>query len=59
VFPAGSFNAQPGHLGELLVPTMSVEGMLAMKEQYALLRNGRPLREKDIRDMALLRQLLD
>jgi lincosamide nucleotidyltransferase A/C/D/E len=59
VFPAGSFDAAPGHLDELVVPAMSLEGMLAMKEQYPLLRNGRPLREKDIRDMALLRQLLD
>ena len=38
---------------------MSVEGILAMKEQYSLPRNRRPLREKDVRDIALLRQLLD
>jgi hypothetical protein len=59
VFPAGSFDAPPGQLGDLLVPTMSVEGMLAMKEQYPLLRNGRPLREKDVRDLALLRELVN
>jgi hypothetical protein len=32
--------------------------MLAMKEQYPRLRNGRPWREKDVRDMAVLRELL-
>ena len=31
--------------------------MLAMKEQYPTLRNGRPLREKDVRDLELLREL--
>ena len=30
---------------------MSVSGMLAMKEQFPRLRNGRPWREKDIIDM--------
>jgi hypothetical protein len=59
VFPAGSFGDSLGRLGEVSVPTMSVEGMIAMKEQYAFLRNGKPLREKDVRDMALLRQLID
>ena len=58
IFPAGSFDAQSGRLGGLQVPTMSVEGMLAMKVQYAALRNGKSLREKDARDLALLRQLL-
>ncbi len=37
---------------------MSVEGMLAMKEQYANLRNGAPLRDKDIRDIAALTQII-
>ena len=59
VFPAGSFDGSPGRLGDLVVPAMSVDGMLAMKEQYPLLRNGRPIREKDVRDVALLRQLLN
>ncbi len=58
VFPAGSFDASPpGHLDELAVPTMSIDGMLAMKEQFARLRNGRPLRDKDIRDISILREL--
>jgi hypothetical protein len=30
---------------------MSVEGMIAMKEQFATLRNGKPLRDKDIHDL--------
>jgi hypothetical protein len=36
---------------------MSVAGMLAMKEQYPNLRNGRPWRPKDIGDMETLRRL--
>lgn len=58
VFPAGSFDAPFGHLDALTVPAMSIEGMLAMKEQFPTLRNGRPLRDKDVRDAALLRDLL-
>ncbi|HEX8510919.1 MAG TPA: hypothetical protein VF635_15650 [Propionibacteriaceae bacterium] len=37
---------------------MSVAGMLAMKEQYPGLRNGRPWRPKDIADIKTLRALL-
>ena len=47
---------EPGLLDGIPVPTMSVAAMLAMKEQYPALSNGRPWREKDIRDMALLRR---
>jgi hypothetical protein len=36
---------------------MSAAGMLAMKEQFPRLRNGRPWRPKDIADMAVLREL--
>jgi hypothetical protein len=36
---------------------MSVSGMLAMKEQFPHLRNGRPWRQKDIRDIEILRGL--
>jgi len=57
-FPSNSFDCPPGRLGELEVPVMSVEGMLAMKEQFPSLRNGRPLRDKDVRDIKLLRKLL-
>jgi lincosamide nucleotidyltransferase A/C/D/E len=57
VFPAGSFDASPGRLGELIVPAMSIDGMLAMKEQYPTLRNGGLLREKDFRDLEFLREL--
>ena len=31
--------------------------MLAMKEQYPTLRNGRPLRDKDMADIASIRRL--
>jgi hypothetical protein len=58
IFPADTFDAPPGHLDGLPVPTMSVEGMIAMKEQFATLRNGRPLRDKDMRDLSMLRQLV-
>jgi hypothetical protein len=36
---------------------MSVAGMLAMKEQFPHLRNGRPWRQKDIDDIEILRGL--
>jgi len=39
------------------VPAMSVAGMLAMKEQFPHLRNGRPWRQKDIGDIEILRAL--
>jgi lincosamide nucleotidyltransferase A/C/D/E len=58
VFPVGSVETgSTGYLEGLVVPAMSVEGMLAMKEQFATLDNGRPRREKDDRDIALLRDL--
>jgi hypothetical protein len=39
------------------VLAMSVSGMLAMKEQFPHLRNGRPWRPKDIADIEILRGL--
>lgn len=57
-FPADSFGTDTGLLGGVPVPVMSVAGMLAMKEQFPALRNGRPWRDKDIRDIAVLRCLL-
>jgi hypothetical protein len=58
VFPADSFGADAGVLDGVPVPAMSVAGMLAMKEQFPTLRNGRPWRDKDIGDIAVLRRLL-
>ena len=58
VFPRNSFGESRGVLGELEVPTMSVEGMLAMKQQYPALQNGAPLRAKDVRDIAVLESLI-
>src|SRR5207302_1285556 len=43
--PCESFGDDPGTLSGHAVPTMSAIGMLAMKEQYPTLRNGRPWRE--------------
>jgi lincosamide nucleotidyltransferase A/C/D/E len=57
-FPPGSFGDLVGTIRELRVPVMSIAGMLAMKTQYATLRNGHPLRPKDIADMVVLRGLL-
>lgn len=56
--PAESFGNDPGILGGRPVPTMSAAGMLAMKEQYPTLRNGRPWREKDREDIEALRALV-
>jgi hypothetical protein len=57
LFPPGSFGDEPGTLDGIPVPAMSVSGMLAMKEQYPHLRNGRPWRQKDIGDIEILRGL--
>lgn len=58
MFPPDSFRELPGSLDGLPVPAMSVAGMLAMKVQFPTLRNGRPWRDKDIEDIATLRELL-
>ena len=57
-FPPGSFGDEPGILDGTPIHAMSVAGMLAMKEQYPHLRNGRPWRQKDIDDIEVLRHLV-
>jgi hypothetical protein len=57
LFPPGSFGDEPGTLDGTPVRAMSVSGMLAMKEQFPHLRNGRPWRQKDIDDIEILRGL--
>jgi aminoglycoside-2''-adenylyltransferase len=57
LFPPGSFDAEPAMLDDTPVQAMSVAGMLAMKEQFPNLRNGRPWRPKDIDDIKTLRRL--
>jgi Aminoglycoside-2''-adenylyltransferase len=57
ILPRGSFGDQPGTLDGTPVLAMSVSGMLAMKEQFPHLRNGRPWRQKDIDDLKILRGL--
>ena len=57
LFPPGSFGDEPGTLDGTPVLAMSVSGMLAMKEQFPHLRNGRPWRQKDIDDIKTLRRL--
>jgi aminoglycoside-2''-adenylyltransferase len=56
--PAESFAEDIGVLDGHVVPTMSATGMLAMKEQYPTLRNGRPWRDKDRQDIETLRALV-
>lgn len=58
LFPPGSFGDEPVTLDGMPVLAMSVSGMLAMKEQFPHLRNGRPWRQKDIADMEILRVLV-
>ena len=58
VFPPGSFADDMGTLDGWPVSTMSLAGMLAMKEQYPRLRNGRPWRPKDVVDVEKLRGLI-
>ena len=57
LFPPGSFGDEPASLDGTPVLAMSVSGMLAMKEQFPHLRNGRPWRQKDIDDIKTLRRL--
>jgi hypothetical protein len=57
LFPPGSFGDDPVMLDGTPVLAMSAAGMLAMKEQYPHLRNGRPWRPKDIGDTEILRGL--
>jgi hypothetical protein len=56
-FPVESFGEDIGRLSDMTVPVMSAAGMLAMKQQYPKLRNGKPLRKKDMRDIDLLAAL--
>ena len=57
LFPPGSFGDEPVILDGTPVLAMSVSGMLAMKEQFPHLRNGGAWRQKDISDIAVLREL--
>ncbi|MCW6009205.1 hypothetical protein K1W54_32380 [Micromonospora sp. CPCC 205371] len=57
LYPPGSFGDELGTLDGTPVLAMSVSGMLAMKDQFPRLRNGRPWRQKDITDMEILRGL--
>jgi hypothetical protein len=59
LFPPGSFGDEPVMLDGTPVLAMSVAGMLAMKEQFPHLRNGRPWRQKDIDDIEILRGLAE
>jgi hypothetical protein len=57
LFPPGSFGDEPTMLDGTPILAMSASSMLAMKEQFPRLRNGRPWRQKDIADIEILRRL--
>lgn len=57
LFPPGSFDEERVMLDRTPILAMSISGMLAMKEQFPHLRNGRPWRQKDIADIETLRAL--
>ena len=54
----GSFDAPRAQLGDIEAPVMSVEGLLAMKLEFADQAHGAPLREKDLTDIARLRAII-
>jgi hypothetical protein len=56
---AGAFDAPPGTLDGVTAPVISVEALLDMKENFSKHPHGAPPREKDLRDIALLRHLLE
>jgi len=58
LFPPDSFANEAVTLYGSRVLAMSTAGMLAMKEQYPQLRNGRPWRPKDIADIETLKALV-
>jgi hypothetical protein len=58
LFPPDSFVNEAVMFDGARVLVMSTAGMLAMKEQYPRLRNGRPWRPKDVADIETLRALL-
>jgi hypothetical protein len=58
-WPAGSFDAPPGHIENLELPAMSVEGLLDMKLGFARHPHGAPQRPRDAADIELLRRLLN
>lgn len=59
VFPPDSFPDEPVELEGMSLRAMSVAGMLAMREQYPHLRNGRPWRDKDAQAVEHLRSMLE
>jgi hypothetical protein len=56
-WPVGSFDGPRVRLGDLLLPVMSVAGLLEMKRGFAKHPHGAPLRQKDEADIVLLLRL--
>jgi Aminoglycoside-2''-adenylyltransferase len=54
LFPSDSFDEVPVVIEGVPVLAMSVAGMLAMKEQFPMLRHGSPWRPQDIKDISTL-----
>ena len=59
VLPQPFFNALPATLKGIICPTLSVEGLLAIKQGYADHPAGTPLREKDILDIQRLQAFME
>ena len=56
-FPAHSFDGGPGKISNVVAPVMSLDGLLDMKERFAVHPHGAPLRPKDESDIEFLREL--
>jgi hypothetical protein len=56
-FPHGSFGTRWGELEGVKCPVMSLEAQLSSKVEWPKQPYGTPLREKDLRDITLLRKL--
>lgn len=54
----GAFDGDRLTLDAITAPAMSLEGVLDMKTNFAAHPHGAPLREKDIADIVLLRDLI-
>ncbi|MBI5287604.1 MAG: hypothetical protein HY873_01390 [Chloroflexi bacterium] len=57
-WPKGSFDGPRVDLAGLLVPAMSLEGLLEMKLKFRDHPHGAPPREKDLADIDLLQRLM-
>jgi hypothetical protein len=55
---AGAFDGPPAVIGDQAAPVVTLEALLDTKENFASHPHGAPLREKDIADIARLREMI-